>query len=109
MDVLTITLKNTSAYCMLFTVNIVFWNFKCVSVYVCMFVNHFTVLNMLLTVGYSLKTLKATCPEGSSEELKIPVRRRWPPQNSPSYASEGTRVEGKLTFPAQTGNSLFSC
>lgn len=71
MDVLKITLKNTNAYCMLFTVNIVLWNFKCVSVYVCMFVNYFTVLNMLLTVGYNLKTLKATYPEESSEELKI--------------------------------------
>lgn len=33
------------------------------------FVSHFAVLHVFLTVGYDLKTLKATRPVGISDEL----------------------------------------
>lgn len=47
------------------------------------FVNHFSVLHVFLTVGYDLKTLKATSPVGISEDLGVAVRRRWLPQKFP--------------------------
>lgn len=50
-----------------------------------MFVNHSTMLDELLTAGYGLKTLQATCPGGNSEDPKSSCGQELASTKLPSH------------------------